>query len=197
MGHPRSTEPLRSHPAVDAGNIRSLAIYGSTKPSVQVTCPTCRAVRWYPIGTLRQLLKKAAFTGDCRPCWLAKPKKPTFRTRRNPSGRRTAPNGYVMLGKNAIPDVDLPLFDAMRGLSGSVAEHRWVMAKFLGRPLTSEELVDHMDGDKTNNAASNLRIYVRGKQQPGSAPGHGTYYHEWQMAKRRVRELEAALAVRG
>ena len=35
-----------------------------------------------------------------------------------------------------------------------------------------------------------LRLYVRGKQEPGSAPGHGTYYHEWQMAERHIHELE-------
>ena len=49
-----------------------------------------------------------------------------------------------------------------------------------------------MDGDKQNNRIENLRIYVRGKQQPGSAPGYGTYYHEWQMALARIAELEAA-----
>jgi hypothetical protein len=48
-----------------------------------------------------------------------------------------------------------------------------------------------MDGIKGNNAIENLRIYVRGKQQPGSCPGYGTYYHEWQMALVRIRELEA------
>lgn len=68
------------------------------------------------------------------------------------------------------------------------------MAKHLGRPIARTELIDHMDGDKTNNAIENLRLYVRGKQQPGSAPGHGTYYHEWQMALRRIKELEAMAA---
>lgn len=84
----------------------------------------------------------------------------------------------------------------MRGKAGFVFEHRWVMAKRLGRPLASTECVDHMDGNKTNNHVSNLRLYVRGKHQPGSCPGHGTYYHEWQMAERRIRVLEAELAAR-
>ena len=79
----------------------------------------------------------------------------------------------------------------MRGKGGFVSEHRWVMAKYLNRPLTSSELVDHRDGHHDSNGIQNLRIYIRGKQQPGSAPGHGTYYHEWQMAERRIRELEA------
>jgi len=67
------------------------------------------------------------------------------------------------------------------------------MALHLGRPLTSRECVDHLDGNKQNNAIENLRIYVKGKQQPGSTYGYGTYYHEWQMALTKIRELEAQL----
>lgn len=76
----------------------------------------------------------------------------------------------------------------MKSTAGFVMEHRWNMAKHIGRPLTSAECVDHMDGNKQNNAVDNLRIYVRGKQQPGSCPAHGTYYHEWQMALKRLRD---------
>lgn len=71
------------------------------------------------------------------------------------------------------------------------------MARVLGRPLRSNELVDHMDGNKLNNDPSNLRMYVRGKNQPGETSGYGTYYDEWQRALARIAELEARLASLG
>lgn len=38
--------------------------------------------------------------------------------------------------------------------------HRWLMGQILGRPITSEEIVDHVDGNRTNNVPSNLRLYA-------------------------------------
>jgi hypothetical protein len=149
------------------------------------------------MNVLRQVLKAHRnFIGACRSCYSKQPKARKFRSKKNPAGRRFSSTGYVLLTQNAIAMEDMATFDIMRGKGGFISEHRWVMAKFLGRPLTSNEMVDHMDGNKQNNDLSNLRLYVRGKQQPGSCPGHGTYYHEWQMAERRVRELEALLAAR-
>ena len=105
-----------------------------------------------------------------------------------------ANNGYVMLGVSAIADEDLPLFKLSLNKGGGLAEHRFVMAKALGRPLTKYECVDHMDGNKRNNDLANLRLYRKGtNNDPGNMPGHGAYYHEWQMAEKRNRDLKAAL----
>jgi hypothetical protein len=191
MVMPRDTRPLpRLHPSVDAENIETRTIYGHTGPCAKITCPDCGDVRWLAVRTLRHQIAKDGFTGACRPCWTTR-KKP-FLKRKNSTPSRVTKSGYVALNKIVASEAELPFWNAMRGVGSFVFEHRWVMAVHLGRPLTSNELVDHMDGDKQNNRVENLRIYVRGKQQPGSAPGYGTYYHEWQMALARIAELEAA-----
>lgn len=98
-------------------------------------------------------------------------------------------DGYVYLGKRFIERAFLDMFDAMKNSNRRVAEHRWVVAKSLGRPLHNYENVDHRDGDKQNNDLDNLRVYIKGKNQEGSCPGYGTYYDEWQHAEAELRLL--------
>jgi len=43
--------------------------------------------------------------------------------------------------------------------------HRAVMENTLGRYLKPEEEVDHIDGNKTNNDPSNLKLRMRGEHQ--------------------------------
>jgi hypothetical protein len=194
MARPRNRTPLPAHPAIDP-DIQTRRIYNHTSPSAKVTCPECKVVRWYPVSVLRQQLKRHNFNGQCRPCGHRKSRLGYYQwaKRNGVSRREVISTGYIVLGPTAIPAEDLPLFRAMQNRNHAVLEHRWVMAKHLGRPLTTQECVDHMDGNKQHNHVSNLRLYVRGKQQPGSCPGHGTYYHEWQMALREIRRLKAQL----
>lgn len=68
-------------------------------------------------------------------------------------GKGPAPGGYI--GVNIA--VDDPL-RCIGDRAGRVMEHRLVMARSLGRPLTSDETVHHIDGDPENNDISNLQL---------------------------------------
>lgn len=68
-------------------------------------------------------------------------------------GRRVDGNGYVQVH---VP-VDDPMY-AMATSLGYVPEHRLVMARSLGRALTSKETVHHINGDKMDNDLGNLQL---------------------------------------
>ena len=52
--------------------------------------------------------------------------------------------------------------------------HRIVVEKSLGRVLSSNEIVHHIDGDKTNNNISNLQIVTRSEHCQIHKPRLGT-----------------------
>jgi len=60
--------------------------------------------------------------------------------------------------------------------------HRAVKEKELGRYLKPEEQVDHKDGDKTNNAPSNLEVKDLGPHQKSHALERGNHF--WKKSPR-------------
>lgn len=163
---------------------------------VDIKCPRCCLVRCRPASEIRKESLRINFRGLCRPCALASVSDGTHRWKVSTSRadiNAKQMNGYRFILPRDVSDDLLPMYRQMQAHGQPIMAHRWAMSVHLGRPLTSNELVDHMNGNKNDNDVANLRIYIRGKQQPGSAPGHGTFYHEWQLALRRVVELEAML----
>ena len=59
-------------------------------------------------------------------------------------------DGYILIKKPDHPRADL---------EGYVMEHRLVMEAKLGRALTRDEVVHHVDGNRANNAPENLILF--------------------------------------
>ena len=128
---------------------------------VERECSVC-GVRWYTrIHEARKVV-----SGGCRSCTSrigrATNNKPMkgLASPHYSGPRRLTDKGYVDI--KLVPGD--PWYDhapagQAKKSTGSVrymAEHRWVMANVLGRPLERWEQVHHIDSDKQNNDPSNL-----------------------------------------
>jgi hypothetical protein len=51
--------------------------------------------------------------------------------------------------------------DARMGQGQYIFEYRLIAAEKIGRPLTSDEIVHHIDGDPTNNHPDNLQVMTQ------------------------------------
>lgn len=181
------TAPRIAHPCVDWSDTILVTIGKKRFTRVAVTCPKCRAKRYTQTGALNSRIRKGNLSGECLGC-SKNARKREWKVLS--PGRKLDPvKGYVRVSLSAVGPEHHHLWYAMKAGRSFVLEHRLVMSMTLGRPLTSNELVDHMDGNKLNNDPANLRLYVRGKNQPGETSGYGTYYDEWQRAEAEIVRL--------
>jgi hypothetical protein len=109
------------------------------------------------LGQVRyKTAKSPGYTGLCRKCSYNYQK----------SSRLVSSHGYILV---KLPPDD-PFHCMAHKRTGYVLEHRLVMAQHLGRALTSEEIVHHINGDKQDNRLENLQLLRRKFHHPGSSP---------------------------
>ena len=80
----------------------------------------------------------------------------------NDKDKLTRPPGYYSKGERSkIIRItkDHPFYRTSN--KGNVSEPRLIMAKYLNRNLTKDDVVYHKDGDKDNNDISNLIVLTR------------------------------------
>ena len=75
-------------------------------------------------------------------------------------------------------------FSSMTDKQGYIRIHRLMMAEYLQRPLTSKEVVHHINGNITDNRIENLKLFKNTNE-------HSVYHYELGMIlknnKRRIK----------
>ena len=67
-------------------------------------------------------------------------------------GRKITPQGYVQILKKGYKGTDC---------NGYIFEHRYIMEKCIGRHLNVNEVVHHLNEDKTDNRIENLKLLTK------------------------------------
>ena len=135
------------------GEVRSALGTGipNAKEAYQwIECPICQLRRWV------RHRKERTITGICRKCHNEKQRQ-TIGEKHHcwKGGRRLTHKGYIEI--RIAPD---DFFYPMINRTGTVLEHRLVMAKHLGRCLQPGEVVHHKNHIKTDNRIYNLRLHT-------------------------------------
>ncbi len=142
---------------------------------VPITCAKCRTKLDKRESVMKQASREGCFTGCCPKCAFKNKKPPVML-----SNGRIITKEYVLRHRRTFSQQEQDLIEPMfkhdtRNMY--ILEHRAVMAFHLGRPLTSNESVHHVNGIKTDNNLENLHLYVRS-------------YHSQKHAEFRKREIE-------
>lgn len=121
---------------------------------VTVTCGLCKKQRLCLVRHFIAKWKKRgkwsfdkSYTGCCSNCHKKIPWDAKYNNK--PHFKHKTSGGYI-----AIYDPKHPMADCV----GRIMEHRYIMAKHIGRNLTDLEIVHHINGNKKDNRIENLEL---------------------------------------
>ncbi len=134
---------------INTGEIVDVEQGGIVNKGLKFDCIRCQSKVISSVSRIKTSILKHKFTCLCRKCVSS------VRNNVCKENPRISPNGYVLIQKSMVPMEHLHLFDWTK----PVMEHRYRMAVKLNRPLTDDEIVHHIDGNKKNNSIENLELW--------------------------------------
>lgn len=111
------------------------------------SCPDCGKESWVVSNSGRPV------SLHCKPCGVKRGTRRGAESQSWKGGRRKQSDGYILL--LLTPDNPYYLMASNRNM---ILEHRYVMAKHLGRCLAKSEHVHHKNGIRTDNQIENLEL---------------------------------------
>ncbi len=137
---------------------------GQKKLRTKIECPTCHQIRWVNKSNMIIQKKSGKWTGNCFTCVLNS--RIGTKSQVWKGGRIKLPkSGYivVLLRKE---DPYFSMADGMKSPSGSYCyEHRYLIAKKVGRVLKTNEQVHHINFKRDDNRIENLQLYTASEHQ--------------------------------
>jgi len=147
---------------------------------IKIRCPSCEEKRWIRIENIR----RNAFTGMCSKCHNKYTSGCMETHGRWKGGRRQTDNKYIQVKLHHSSP-----YYCMASKKSFVLEHRLVMANFLNRPLSRDEIVHHKNGERGDNRIENLELISERKYHIPSM----MYAMEIQEYKDKIKTLETLL----
>lgn len=135
---------------INSADVYVKEVYGITQSVIDVECIKCKTKRTKTKNSVNTQIKQGKFTSLCGKC-MSGVRHKTY------SSKNITHKGYVMLRKSDIDEKYHYLLET------NLSEHRFVMAKHLGRPLLPTENVHHKNGNKLDNRLENLELWNTGQ----------------------------------
>ncbi len=120
-----------------------------------ITCAKCGNQFEKTESHLKTAIRKGEFTGCCPNCY-ASARRPN---KILPSNGTFVRDGYRWRYKRTFTTKELEILLPMMNPPYYIPEHRAIVALALGRHLTRNESVHHINGDKLDNRLENLQIF--------------------------------------
>jgi len=86
--------------------------------------------------------------------WTTRKAK-TWPNKITPKEAKIHPSGYFYYTRSMCTPDEIAM---LPGSNRCILVHRLIMAKHIGRPITKNEVIMHIDGNKQNNDISNLQL---------------------------------------